>query len=148
MAEQTFRVAANGGSAADELMISLLAAADAVERRCEEALARVELSMAKFDALSLLAGEGEPVTLGACATSLECARSNVTQLIDRLEAEGLVVRVEIPGDRRAVCARITELGRARQAAGEKLLAQVRADFRRAVAGTDLQTLETALEALL
>jgi DNA-binding MarR family transcriptional regulator len=44
-------------------------------------------------------------------------RSNITQLVDRLAAEKLVVRSDDPHDRRSVRAELTAEGRARQAAG-------------------------------
>jgi DNA-binding MarR family transcriptional regulator len=39
---------------------------------------------------------------------------NVTKLVDALEAEGLVSRQDVPGDRRAVLVQLSEAGRQRQ----------------------------------
>jgi len=39
---------------------------------------------------------------------------NVTKLVDALEAEGLVCRLDMPGDRRAVLVQMSEAGRQRQ----------------------------------
>src|SRR5262249_48340617 len=39
---------------------------------------------------------------------------NVTKLVDALEAEGLVTRQDVPGDRRAVLVQLSEAGRQRQ----------------------------------
>jgi DNA-binding MarR family transcriptional regulator len=45
-------------------------------------------------------------------------RSNVTQLVDRLEAEGLVRRGTCSEDRRAIRAKVTPLGLERHRAGD------------------------------
>jgi DNA-binding MarR family transcriptional regulator len=59
--------------------------------------------------------------LGTLAERCACVRSNITQLVDRLEAEGLVTRIDDPRDRRSVRAQITADGRARQQAGQAAL---------------------------
>lgn len=79
-----------------ELVFSFLNAGRAIEQRLEEALARVGLSLAKFGALTHLVEAGEPPNLSECAKKMTCVRSNITQLMDRLEADGLVRRVEDP----------------------------------------------------
>ena len=48
----------------------------------------------------------------------------MTQLVDRLEADGLVERVADPDDRRAVRARVTTLGERRFAAGTQAIRDV------------------------
>ena len=52
----------------------------------------------------------------------------MTQLVDRLEAEGFVRRVSCPTDRRSVKAEISELGREKQAAAAAEGAAVNAEF--------------------
>src|SRR6267378_703279 len=81
------------GAGDGQMMYSLVRAAHALESRLEEALEQVGLSLAKFGALSHLVKEGEPLSLSECAMKMTCVRSNVTQLVDRLEADGLVRRV-------------------------------------------------------
>ncbi len=76
-----------------QLMFSLIHTGHAVEQRLEQALAQVGLSLAKFGALTHLVEAGEPISLSECATKMTCVRSNITQLVDRLEADGLVRRV-------------------------------------------------------
>jgi DNA-binding MarR family transcriptional regulator len=51
-------------------------------------------------------------------------RSNITQLVDRLEAEKLVTRSDDPRDRRSVRAELTAKGRERHAAGMRALDKV------------------------
>ena len=108
-------------------VLAVLHAARAVENRLEAACTRAGLSMAKFSVLSQLVRAGEPLALGELAGRLSCVRSNMTQLIDRLEADGLVRRVSCPTDRRSVKAEISELGRERQANAAAEVAKVNAE---------------------
>ena len=96
----------------------------AVESRLEAALEPVGLSLAKFGVLAQLISAGEPLPLGTLAERRACVRSNITQLVDRLEAEGLVRRSDDPKDRRSVRAELTDEGRARYQTGLKALARM------------------------
>lgn len=58
-------------------------------------------------------------TMGELAVELVCDASNVTQLVGRLEARGLVVREPDPADRRARRVSITAAGRRTSRAVEK-----------------------------
>jgi len=131
----------------DNVMWSLLEAARAVEAALEEALAQVQLSGAKLAALTHLVEAGEPVPLGELAEQCACVRSNITQLVDRLEAERLVERVADPADRRSLRAAITSLGRERQAAGARKVQEVRRRLGRALGGIDHVALKRALSQL-
>lgn len=91
-------------------MLSLLVVAHALQGRLEAALESVGLSAPKYLALQRLLEAGGPVSLSCLAERQKCVRSNITQLIDRLEADGLVERVGDPADRRAVRAAVTPLG--------------------------------------
>ena len=117
-------------------MWSLLQAAGAVESRIEGALAEVGLSGAKLAALTQLVEAGEPVSLGELAAQCACVRSNITQLVDRLESEKLVKRVDDAQDRRSLRAAITPLGRERQAAGARRVEAVRRQLAAALKGLD------------
>ena len=105
-------------------LIAVLEAADELQRRLEEALVAVGLSVSKFDALEQLIQAEEPLTLGSLAGRLQCVRSNVTQLVDRLEGEGLVQRGSCSEDRRAVRAKVTPLGHERHAEGIRAIRSV------------------------
>lgn len=105
-------------------VVAVLAAAEELHGRLERALSAVGLSVSKFDALDQLIRAEEPMTLGSLAGRLQCVRSNVTQLVDRLEAEGLVRRGSCSEDRRAIRAKVTELGRERHAAGLEAIRSV------------------------
>lgn len=103
------------GALAGQLIGSL----HAIEARLETALEPLDLSVAKFGVLAKLVAAGEPLPLGTLAERMACVRSNMTQLIDRLEADKLVRRVADPGDRRSVRAELTREGRERHAAALK-----------------------------
>jgi len=126
---------------------ALVQAAHRVESRLEEALAGVELSIAKFETLSVLVSQGQSISLGELAAKLVCVKSNVTQLVDRLETEGLVKRANDPSDRRAVRAEVTALGRKRQAAGTPVVNAVLQDVANKLAAVDSQKLKRALDAI-
>src|SRR6267378_329336 len=113
-------------------MFTFLAAAELLQSRLEEALKAVDLSPPKFAALDHLMQVGEPVPLRVLSEGLHCVPSNMTQLIDRLEAEGMVRRLADPADRRIVRAELTTLGKQRAAAGAKVIAKAQADFAKAV----------------
>ncbi len=124
---------------------ALLHAAQAVGDKLEGALNELGLSMAKQSALSQLAEAGEPLTLSELAARLSCVRSNITQLVDRLEADGLVRRVNDATDRRSVRAELTSIGIEKQKAGAEAVSLVQDELSRRVSGTDLSALEKALQ---
>jgi DNA-binding MarR family transcriptional regulator len=129
------------------IAFSLIHAAHSIESRFEEALATVNLSGPKFAALSVLVAQDQPLSLSELAEKLTCVRSNVTQLVDRLEADGLAKRIDDPSDRRGVKAEATKLGRERHAAGAKVANKVHAEVRRQLSAVDPTALQRALEAI-
>ena len=56
-----------------------------------------------------------PLIVSQLADRCSCVRSNITQLVDRLEADRLVERSNDPHDRRSVRAGLTSAGRERHA---------------------------------
>lgn len=131
----------------ERIAFSLLHAAHSIEARFEEALATVNLSGPKFAALSVMVSENRPLSLGELAQKLTCVRSNVTQLVDRLEADGLVKRADDPNDRRGVHAEVTKLGRERHAAGAQVMSKVHDELGNQLSAIDQNTLKRALEAI-
>ena len=128
-------------------MSVFLRTARAIERRLDEALESVELSTPKYSALTKLVQADEPLALSELAARMICVRSNVTQLVDRLESDGLVRRVEDPRDRRSVRAALTPLGRERQAAGAQLMEKLHEEVGEKLSGIDRGALVRALELL-
>jgi DNA-binding MarR family transcriptional regulator len=99
------------------LLIRLLHTGAAVEARLERSLESTGLSLAKLGVLHHLANTERSLPLGQLAERLSCVKSNVTQLVDRLESDGYVRRVADPEDRRSVLAEITPAGREAYARG-------------------------------
>src|SRR5258708_11456812 len=147
MKKQSRRSGRTRPAAADQVMFSLITAAHSIEQRLEAAMEEIGLSAAKFWALTHLVEAAEPLSLGECAKRMTCVRSNITQLVDRLEAEGLVKRVDDPNDRRGVQAALTPLGVERQAAGAKQLAQIQKDFAKTLTATHRDALARPLAAI-
>ncbi|WP_086560082.1 MarR family winged helix-turn-helix transcriptional regulator [Streptomyces africanus] len=75
----------------------------------EEAAAEHALTGAQARLLSLLCLE--PLPMRRLAQRLKCEPSNVTGIVDRLEARGLVERQPDPADRRVKVAAATREGR-------------------------------------
>jgi DNA-binding MarR family transcriptional regulator len=92
-------------------LFAVLHASSVLQERVEARLADVNLSVAKLAALRHLSRAGDSLPLGQLAERLACVKSNVTQLVDRLEADGLVTRAFDPADRRSRLAVLTEKGR-------------------------------------
>jgi len=102
-------------------LFTVLHASSVLESRVEAKLADVGLSLAKLAALTRLAEAGDSLPLGQLAERLKCVKSNVTQLVDRLEADGLVARAAEPNDRRSRLAVLTEAGRKAYVHGSNIL---------------------------
>src|SRR5258707_13186421 len=93
-------------------LLALLHAAGSVESFVDSRLSAVGLSLPKLAALDrLMQTPGGSLPLGQLADRLACVKSNVTQLVDRLEADGLVTRGPDPHDRRTRLAVLTAAGR-------------------------------------
>lgn len=126
---------------------AVLHAAHTLEDKVEEALGRAELSTPKYSVLNALVETGDALSLSELAARLSCVRSNMTQLVDRLEAEGLVKRVSDPHDRRAVKAAITDEGRVRYEAGLKEVEALHRNFAATVSASDRAALVRLLSAI-
>jgi DNA-binding MarR family transcriptional regulator len=104
-------------------LFAVLHASGVLEGRVEARLAEAGLSIAKLAALHRLTEAGESLPLGQLADRLSCVKSNVTQLVDRLEADGLVSRTSDPNDRRSRLAVLTAAGRAAYQKGSEIQRQ-------------------------
>ena len=133
--------------AAEALVFSFLSAADAVEARLEGALSPTGLSLAKLAVLHFLAEAKEALPLSDLAARQHCVRSNITQLMDRLEKDGLVRRRADPEDRRSVLAELTPAGEQAHAKGVRALAEAQRAIVRALKAGEATSLQNALSAL-
>ncbi|MFI1886805.1 MarR family winged helix-turn-helix transcriptional regulator [Streptomyces jumonjinensis] len=70
-----------------------------------------KLSFTTLSVLDTLASGGGPMRLTELARTEQVSQPGITQLVTRLERDGLVERRPDPGDGRAVLVHITEAGR-------------------------------------
>ena len=115
--------------------------------RLEEALKAVGLSAAKYKVLSQIAKSKDPVPLRLLAEEQQCVASNVTTLVDRLEADGRVRRVDDPADRRSKRAILTQLGEEKAEEGAKVVAEVESAFAESLGPTERLALAKVLSSL-
>lgn len=101
------------------LMISELA--KRIDDHLRSHLTGLNLTVSQAIALRELSS---PLTMRELAGRMSCEASNVTFIVDRLEAGGLVERTPHPGDRRAKRVRLTPDGRSVRA---KLMRQLTKD---------------------
>jgi DNA-binding MarR family transcriptional regulator len=131
----------------NSVVYPLIHVAHALEDQLDEALATVDLSAPKFTALAVMVAEGQPMSLSELAAKLTCVRSNITQLVDRLEKDGLVKRTDDPSDRRGVRAEVTALGRERFEAGLKVTNKVHETIAGKLSATDQAAMQHILKAI-
>lgn len=94
-----------------DALLQLLRTADTIWNSSRVFFGRWELSPAQFNLLNLLTDPGDGLTQSELSRELLTHRSNITGLVDRLEARGLVARREEAGDRRAWRVVLTAAGR-------------------------------------
>lgn len=96
-------------------LLQLLRTADVIWDASRAFFERWEITPAQFNLLNLLADVPEGRTQSDLSRELLTHRSNITGLVDRLEARGWVKRREQAGDRRAWRVMLTAVGRRRVA---------------------------------
>jgi|SRR6185369_4949920 len=128
-------------------IVSLIEAADVIHERITSALKKVGLSFPKYDVLNQLYLANGALPLRRLAECQKCAASNITQIVDRLEAEGLVRRVDDPDDRRSVRAELTEEGQRLALEGDTQMEFVKAQFAATYTAAERQELGRLLNKL-
>lgn len=94
-----------------EAYLNLVRTATALMRRETELLKARDLTPPQFNVLRILRGAGsEGLICRAIGERMLTYDPDVTKLLDRLEARGLVTRQRQSTDRRAIVARITPAG--------------------------------------
>ena len=128
-------------------LFGVLHASNVLESRIEARLSEAGLSLAKLAALHRLTEAGESLPLGQLAERLACVKSNVTQLVDRLEADGLVSRIGDPNDRRSRLAVLTDAGKTAYAKGSEIQKQAERDLFGVLTPSESETLHQLLRKL-
>lgn len=96
----------------EEVYLNLLRTADALLRGSEERLKPAGLTPGQYNVLRILRGAGpRGLACGAIAERMLTRHPDITRLLDRLDARGLVTRARGARDRRVVLTRITMAGR-------------------------------------
>lgn len=116
------------GKRSGKLLEGFFRVAGRLHAALDAGLGEVGLSVPTFLALKNLVEVGKPLPLGQLAARTHCGKSHMTQLVDRLEMEGLVARRPDPQDRRSVLATLSEEGERRYAAGIKVVGRVEEQF--------------------
>ncbi len=129
------------------LVFQILGAARELQVRLDAALDEIGLSPGKAGVLKTLARAGKPVPLSELAECNKCVRSNVTQLVDRLEADGLVRRVDDPDDRRVTLASLTDKGRKSYMQAVKVIERQEQEILQVLSPKEASALVRALEEL-
>lgn len=93
------------------MWLRMLKSTRQVEAQLRERL-RVEFNstLPRFDVMAALARYADGLRMSELSGVLRVSNGNVTGIVDRLAEEGVVVRVQVPGDRRASLVRMTQKG--------------------------------------
>ena len=98
-------------STQEEVVLSMLRTADQLAVPMTEVLREAGLSLSQYNVLRILRGAGEEsLPCGEIAERMVRRDPDLTRLLDRLEARGLVARTRGTTDRRVVKAAITKEG--------------------------------------
>lgn len=94
------------------LWLRMLTCTQLVEKRLRGALReQFDTTLPRFDLMAQLERVPEGLRMNELSRRLMVTGGNVTGITDQLVAEGLVERIEVEGDRRAFCVRLTDAGR-------------------------------------
>ena len=95
------------------LWLRLLKVVRGIEGELRDRLRRqFGTTLPRFDVMAALSRHPEGLRMSQLSGVLRVSGGNVTGLADRLAEEGLVERVPVPGDRRAMTLRLTPAGQA------------------------------------
>jgi DNA-binding MarR family transcriptional regulator len=67
-------------------------------------------TLPRFDVMAALARAEDGLKMSDLSGVLRVSNGNVTGIVDRLVEDGFIERVPVPGDRRAMCVRLTRRG--------------------------------------
>jgi len=93
------------------IWLRLLTCTQLIEKRVRAGL-REEFgtTLPRFDLMAQLERHAEGLRMNELSRLLMVTGGNVTAIVDQLEKEGLVERLDEPADRRAFCIRLTRAG--------------------------------------
>lgn len=94
----------------EEVVLSVVRTADALVQPFAEVLRGVNLSLSQYNVLRILRGAEDELPCGEISERMVRRDPDLTRLLDRLEARGLIERSRGKADRRKVLAKITNDG--------------------------------------
>lgn len=93
------------------LWLRILGVSRLIETELRERLrAGFDTTLPRFDVLAALSRSREGLKMSELSGVLRVSNGNVTGIVDRLVADGLVARAPVEGDRRATTVRLTARG--------------------------------------
>lgn len=132
----------------EEAFLNVIRTADVVQRRLTELLKSLGLTTSQYNVLRILGGAGEPGwTCGEIGERMLTRDPDVTRLLDRLHARGLIARERSEDDRRVVRSRITKLGLQLLDQAERPVRQLHGRLFGQLSQQQLRTLTGMLEAV-
>lgn len=93
------------------LWLKLLKASRLIELELRERLrARFDTTLPRFDVLAALSRSPKGLRMSNLSSELMVSNGNVTGIVDRLVTDGLIIRIPVKDDRRAMTVRLTQKG--------------------------------------
>ena len=95
----------------EEAMLNVVRTAEVLQQATADFLKQFELSPVQYNVLRILRGAGDAgATCSQIGERLVTRDPDITRLLDRMEARGLIARERSRTDRRVVITRISEAG--------------------------------------
>jgi DNA-binding MarR family transcriptional regulator len=95
----------------EEALVNLVRTHEFIQQRLAEFFKQFQLTATQYNILRILRGAGqEGITCAHASERMVKADPDITRLLDRLEARGLIRRERASNDRRVVISRITAEG--------------------------------------
>ena len=130
------------------LVLQVLATAQALEKAGQRTFRRHGLTVAKFNVLNLLADQPDGMRASDLAQALIVDRSNVTGLIKRMKKDGLLKEVETAHDRRQHVVTLSAKGRTAWSAANPAYEKGLADMVSSLTQEEQKVAEAVLQSLV
>lgn len=130
------------------LVLQVLAAAQALEKAGQRLFRAHGLTVAKFNVLNLLSDQPDGMRASDLARALIVDRSNVTGLIKRMKKDGLLKEVETLQDRRQHVVTLSARGRAAWSAAHPAYEKGLAELASGLSPANRKVAETVLQHLV
>jgi DNA-binding MarR family transcriptional regulator len=122
---------------------SIIRVRQVLTKRADQILAPIELTFSRYEVLVHLYFNDGELPLAQLGKRLQLHQTSITSLVDKLEAQGLIMRTPHPTDRRSTIARMTPAGQQQVTeAIKRLNSDLFADI--GLTGEEVQVLFTVL----